>query len=91
MNKLMAKKSSSLAKTIGQGLALLQDGVDYAVESGCKALKKMSEKKAKPKKDENKYLRTAKKFGKGTMNFLGIVGDEYYKKYEKIKAEKAKR
>ena len=87
----MAKKSSSLAKTIGQSLALLQDGVDYAVESGCKALKKASEKKSEPKKDENKYLSSAKKFGKNALNFLGVMGDEYYKKYEKIKANKTKR
>ena len=86
----MVKKSSSLAKTIGQSLALLQDGVDYAVESGCKALKKVSEKKTKPKKNESKHVRSVKKIGKSALNFLGVMGDEYYKKYEKIKADKNK-
>jgi len=67
----------------------LQHSVDYAVESGCKALKDVSKKKSKPAKNENKYLSKAKKFGKDSIGFLGSIGDEYYKKYEKIKADKA--
>lgn len=72
------------ARTLGAGMANIQHGVDTLAEWGFKQLKTAGEP---PKKDrtKNRYLRSAKRITKGTIGFLGQLGDNYYKKYEELK------
>lgn len=86
----MAKKGNNWARLVGHGLAHVQNGFDFAADLGFVLLKKAGKGANKPpKKDENKYVYQAKRTARNTMRFLGILGDEYYKKYEELKADKA--
>ena len=87
----MSKQPSVWAKLIGSGLAHAQHGLDYVAEFGFAMLKKAGKTTQEaPKKNENKYLFTAKKAGKGVLAFLGTVGSEFYDKYEELKADESK-
>ena len=82
----MSKKAQNWARLLGHGLAHVQDGVDFAIDIGFKAMKKAAnEKSSKKKKDENKYLYAGKKAGKELLGFLGEAGDAFYKKYGELK------
>lgn len=72
------------ARTLGSGLAHIQHGLDKGAEWGFEKLKQAG---SAPKKDKtkNKYLKQAKKVGKGTLGFLGQMGENYYKRYEELK------
>lgn len=82
----MAKKEAERwASMIGHGFAHLQDGIDMIVDFGFKQLKKAGDHKVENEKSQNPYVVHAKKFGLGATKFLGILGDEYYKKYAELK------
>ncbi len=75
----MAKVKSKSAKIIGSGLAILQHNFDKLFEWGFKEMKDKSAKKNRKK--ECKVMKALRKVG----GFLGIMGEEYYKKYEDLK------
>ena len=67
----------------------MQDGIDWAADMGFKTLKKVGNTKDKKNEsDESKYARSAKKIGRGFVHFLGVMGDEYYRTYERLKKKK---
>ncbi len=84
----MANSSKKVAEAIGHTLAHVQDGVDFFLDWGFKALKKVGREKCVPQKDENQYLRTTKKVSRNVLTFLGEAGDSFYKKYQELKAKK---
>lgn len=73
------------AKTLGSGLANVQNGFDKLVEFGFEKLQKVDT--TPPKKDEikNPYMRAVAKFGVGTIGFIGQLGKSYYDSYEELK------
>lgn len=73
------------AKTLGSAGAHLQHGLDKGAEWGFAKLKQAGSAPKKKDKTKNKYLRTAKQAGRGTVTFLGQLGENYYKKYEELK------
>lgn len=77
--------STAWAKTIGSACAHLQHGLDKSAEWGFGKLKEAGGASKKNDTTKNKYLRETKKFAKGTIGFLGQLGDGYYKKYEELK------
>ena len=80
--------SKAWAKTLGSSFAHIQHGLDKTAEWG---FAKMKEAGSKPKKNDttkNVYLRSAKNASKGTLQFLGQLGENYYKQYEKLKNKK---
>jgi len=83
------RTSTKWAKLLGESAAHVQDGIDWAVDLGFRALKKAGDNKGKENgSNESKYTRSAKKFGRGFVHFLGVMGDEYYRTYEKLKSKK---
>jgi hypothetical protein len=76
----MSKKKFNSAKIIGDGLAIFQHSFDKLVEFGFKEIRKQSVKKPKSK-DQSKIVKCLKKIG----GFFGIMGEEYYRKYEDLK------
>ena len=79
----MAKKDASWARVLGLGLAHLQHATDKALSWGFRQLRSAGKKAEK--KEMNKYLRAAKRLGKGVLSFLGSAGETYYEKYEDLK------
>ncbi|QFR39344.1 hypothetical protein A9Q91_03865 [Candidatus Gracilibacteria bacterium 28_42_T64] len=73
------------AKSIGNGLALLQSKVDDLFDFGFKKLSKATKKELP--KETNKVKKAGYKLG----GFIGNVGKSYYKKYNEIKEEQAKK
>ena len=84
----MATSGKKLAAAIGHTLAHVQDGVDFFIDWGFKALKKVGKETCVPQKDENQYLRTTKKVSRTILTFLGETGDSFYKRYQELKAKK---
>ena len=80
--------SSAWAKTLGSFLAHVQDATDRVCVWGFERLKKAG---AEPKVPErgNPYVVTAKRLGKGTLSFLGTLGDSYFKEYENLKKRRS--
>lgn len=78
-------ESEKWAKLVGRGFAQLQNVVDEVIDFGFKQLKKAGEHPVKPTEKGNPYLQKAKKVGLGAIKFLGVLGDEYYKKYGDLK------
>lgn len=76
----MPKKKFKSAAFIGHGLAYIQHKFDKLFEWGFHEIKKKSDEKTKFK-DENKFTRTLKKIG----GYLGVTGEEYYKRYKDLK------
>lgn len=76
--------SKAWAKTIGSGLARVQDGIDHLAEYGFEQLKKLG---SKPKKDtsKNPYIRGVKRALGTAVTFIGQLGDSYYDSYEELK------
>ncbi len=75
---------------IGSGFAHLQHAIDGMADAGFRALKKAgTQTKDSPVKPEGTaWLRTAKNAGRGTLRFLGVAGESYYRKYEELKHKK---
>ena len=80
-----AQQDPKLTHLLGKGCAHIQDGLDQVVDWGFKKLKKLEE--TPPKKDEHEFLKATRKDG----GFIGELGTEYYKEYEKIKHERSKK
>lgn len=80
-------KASAWAKTIGAGLAVVQNGIDKLAEFGFDKLKKAgsSTEKRQPK---NPYAKQATKLLGTTITFIGQLGDSYYQNYEELKRGK---
>lgn len=72
------KKSTNIAQKLGYGLAILQHNFDKFFAWGFEEMKKTSEKKTK---NSSKFTGVLKKIG----GFLGVMGEEYYRKYEELK------
>lgn len=79
----MPKKKINSAKIIGDGLAIIQHSFDKLFEFGFKEIKKQSAKEPKSK-NESKIVKVLKKIG----GFFGVMGEEYYRKYEELKKKK---
>ena len=47
-------------------------------------------KMPKQKREENRCVYGAKKLGRGTLGFLGNIGDAFYRKYTELKKEEKK-
>ena len=73
----MSKKIKSAAM-LGRGLAVLQHSFDNLFKWG---FTKMKKKAIKKEKNPSQFTQVLKKIG----GFLGIMGEEYYKKYEELK------
>lgn len=71
-----------ISHIFGKGIAHIQDGFDQAFDWGFKKLKKIEE--IPPKENEHQAIKITKKIG----GFIGELGSEYYKEYEKIKKER---
>ena len=84
----MAASSKKVAEAIGHTLAHVQDGADFFIDWGFKALKNIGKEKTAPRQDENRYLRATKKVRKSILLFLGETGDSFYQKYQELKAKK---
>ena len=84
----MAHPEKKLAQAIGHTLAHVQDGVDFFIDWGFRAIKKVGKEPIAPQKNENKYLHTTKKIGKSVLTFLGEAGDSFYSKYQELKRKK---
>lgn len=81
----MSKKSRHyIAKSIGKGLAYIQDTVDVAVGWGFYKLKstKIDDTNDDPKTSK------AKQVANNVMGFFGELGDSFYSEYERIKHER---
>lgn len=87
----MAHSEKKVAQAIGHTLAHVQDGVDFFIDLGFKAIKKVGKEKCTPQKDESKYLQTTKKVGKTVLMFLGEAGDSFYQKYQDLKSDRKKK
>lgn len=80
------RTSTKWARLLGETAAYVQDGVDWACDMGCKALKKVGDEKEDAHKEPtNPYARTAVRAGRGMVRFLGEIGETYYRTYEKLK------
>ena len=88
----MGKKSGNFwADSIGHGLAYLQDGVDDVCKWGFAKMRSIGySKMPKQKREENRCVYGAKKLGRGTLGFLGNIGDAFYRKYTELKKEEKK-
>ncbi len=78
----MAKNSA--AKTIGKGLAYVQDTLDIAVSWGFNKMKKLKVK-------EDDKSQAASLFKKGlnkSFHFVGELGESFYDEYEKLKQDR---
>lgn len=81
--------STKWAKLLGETAAYLQDGIDWAVDMGFKGLKKLGNAKVQESSaDQTTYPRRAARFGRAFVHFLGVMGDEYYRTYERLKKQK---
>ena len=84
----MGKKSQHMvAKSIGKGLAYIQDTVDVAVGWGFHKLKSTKINTA----DDNPSKSKAKKVANTVMGFFGELGDSFYSEYEQIKQKRAQK
>lgn len=85
------KQGNFWADSIGHCLAHLQNGVDDVCEWGFEKMRATGEVPTpKMTKNENRYLYGAKKLGKGTLSFLGNIGDSFYDKYGELKKKDSK-
>lgn len=75
----MTKKKLNSAKMLGKGLAILQHSFDKLFAWGFSEMKAHSTKTTKQK--EGRVMKALRGLG----GFLGIMGEEYYKKYEELK------
>lgn len=76
-----------VAKSIGKGLAYIQDTIDVAVGWGFYKLKstKINTTDDTPSKSK------AKKVANAVMGFFGELGDSFYSEYENIKQERSRK
>lgn len=74
----MPRTKFKSAEMLGRGLAVLQHSFDKFFEWGFREMKKSA---SKPEKNSSKIIRIFKKIG----GFLGVMGEEYYQKYENLK------
>lgn len=81
----MTKKDATWARVLGLSLAHLQHATDKAINYGFRKMRSAGKRKQEP--ETNKYLRAAKKLGRGTLRFFGSAGETYYEKYEDLKKE----
>ena len=81
----MRNKKYKSAEIIGKGLAVLQHNFDKLFEWGFKEIKKQSNKKPESK-TESGFIKGLKKVG----GYLGVMGEQYYKKYEDLKKKEKK-
>lgn len=89
--KRNSKKPNDTAKTIGVGLAHVQAFFDDVCKIAFKGLKNLSKDegaKSLPKDDNSQKIVSGLRKVAG---FMGEAGDSYYKKYEDIKAKRAKK
>jgi len=87
---MATRASTRWAKLLGETAAYVQDGIDWAVDMGFKALKNIGDKKTQENgASQNKYVRGARQFGRALVHFLGVMGDEYYRTYERLKKRKS--
>ncbi len=73
------------ARTLGFSLAHVQDGVDRCVEWGFAKLKQTGDTPKKEERIRNPYLKNTLQVTRGTLGFLGLLGENYYRKYEELK------
>lgn len=76
--------SKAWAKTIGAGLANVQNGIDKLAEFGINQLKKAGDEPIE-EPVKNKYAKKALKGARTVIGFLGELGDSYYDSYEELK------
>ncbi len=74
----------SAAKTIGRGLAYIQDTVDLAVSWGFNKMKKLKVKE----EDKSQAASLFKKGLNKTFRFVGELGESFYEEYEKLKQDR---
>ncbi len=80
----MLNKKIKVARTAGKGLAFVQDTIDRTVAWGFGKLKDVN---TDTKRDENKIIKVAKQAG----GFVGEMGSEFYKEYDRLKADREKK
>lgn len=84
--RMAERTSTKWARLLGETAAYVQDGVDWACDMGCKALKKVGDAHNDTRKEpSNSYARAAVRFGRGMVRFVGEIGETYYRTYEKLK------
>jgi hypothetical protein len=77
----------SMGALLGGTLALVQHGVDKAVEWGFGKLRGMP-RHGSEEEIEQPALRGVLRFGRGVLRFVGGVGTAYYRRYEELKGKR---
>ncbi len=77
------------AKTLGAGLATVQNGFDKLVEFGFEKLQNVDTTPPTKEVIRNRYMRSVAKFGVGTISFIGQLGKSYYDSYEELKKKQS--
>lgn len=77
---------ASFAVFLGSSFALLQHGMDKAIEWGLTKMREIP-KESKEQTFENPTLRKVAKAGRGVLRFFGGMGKAYYERYEELKKE----
>lgn len=76
------------ARTLGAGLAHIQNGVDHVIEYGFGKLKDLDTTPKKHNQPANRLVRGVFSVLGGTAKFIGMLGDSYFKAYEELKRKK---
>ncbi len=73
------------AKTLGTGLAHVQNAIDRLAEYSFAKLKEAGSNPKKSPPPKNPYVRGATKALGTASRFVGYLGDSYFREYEKLK------
>ncbi len=87
----MKSSLSSWAKVAGRTSAHLQDMFDRAADWGFRKMKEASKVKEKAEKKGGRAAKTAKSVARGTMRFVGTMGEEFYGTYNDLKRKRGKK
>lgn len=80
----------TVARTLGQTLAIVQHLADLLVEWGSRKLKQVGDT-SEPRKPQQGVLSFLRRTARSTAGFVGNMGDAYYEWYEKLKARRSMR
>ena len=77
------------AKTLGACGAHVQHGFDRLCDWGFRELRKAGSNDVIDT-EENPHLARAKRTGKATLRFLGMLGESYFREYENLKKRRSR-